>query len=437
MDPGKQSVLDELKNKGYSTGPATEDGKQLILDAQGNVVGYYYQSFTGVWLINYGDHGYEASGEAKAQPTPAEKAHSQWVKDAYKQGWSFGDTDAEGKQAVYDSDGNLTGYVYKDQDGNWVYPSGTEPGGQPTGPSWYDADGNWFDPTDTTAPGYDPEIDPNHENFNVDKYNWVKDQHDAKSASDKAFEDQMDNITESNLVAAAQAKRRLMAQYGQAGMAGSGQFMTEMGRIDIDYQRATNEAHGDLMIEQRRQDAEREIELLRQRLEFATGEEAEQLQERLTQLMLDRDKEEQFLEIFFGTPKYLKEIWDADAVDPESWPDFMEDMEAAEATGDPKAVVAVYKNVKYYDGDLYYEKEWKGDHVEGGHYLPNGAGPFDDKTFWEQKVFGINGALENIAGYDTTDVKTVREWLIKHGYDPALAEELMTKYSIYYAQKSI
>tara|TARA_R110000824_G_scaffold70789_1_gene181540 strand:+ start:4495 stop:6144 length:1650 start_codon:yes stop_codon:yes gene_type:complete len=414
VDPGKQAVLDELKNKGYTTGPTTEDGKQLVLDAQGNVVGYYYQDADGAWQINYGDYGYEASGEAKAQPTPAEKAHSKWVQNAHKQQWTFGDIDEEGKQAVYDSDGNLTGYVYKDQDGNWVYPSGTEPGGQPleTGPGWYDADGNWFDPTDTTAPGYDPEIDPNSDQFNPDKYELVKGQHAAKSASDKAFDDQMDNITESNLVAAAQAKRRLMAQYGQAGMAGSGQFMTAMGKIDIDYQRATNEAHADLMIEKFSQERETDIEFLRQRLELATGEEAEQLQMALTNALLDRDKEAQFLEIFFKTPEYLMDQFGADAFDPDSWEDFMADMKVAEESGKPAAVLEVMHNAKYVDGVLYYRSDWKS---------TDEGPPFS--ISWT-----MAGLTDPPAGAQGLNYAKFKEWLIENGYDPTGTYGLWRKY---------
>lgn len=275
-------------------------------------------------------------------------------------------------------------------------------------------DGTVYDATDQNSAYYDPELDPNSSQFNPDKFAMMKGQADTKSSGDAALESKLNSIKEANLAAAAQAKRRLMAQYGSAGFAGSGQYMQEMGQIDIQFQRATTEAQADLMVEKMKMDQDRDIEFLRQRLEFATGEEAEQLQKDLTQMMLDRDKEDQLLEQFFGAPEHLKDVFGADSFDPASYQDFMSDMSEAEASGDATNIYKVMSNVHYVDGQLYYRSEW--------------ANPMDGPIGLDGTVGSKNNWTVFFLDNPGMSVSELREWLIKNGYDPSKALELMQKY---------
>tara|TARA_R110000824_G_scaffold36951_4_gene114121 strand:+ start:1275 stop:2753 length:1479 start_codon:yes stop_codon:yes gene_type:complete len=341
--------------KGYTTGEANSAGDVPVYDANGNVVGWYYKHESGAWSVTWGD--------SNKSPNTKEVDH-------------------------YSGQNMLTA-----------------------------ADGTVYDASDANSPYYDPELDPNNKkHFNPDKFAVMKGQTATKSSGDAAFEAKLNAIEESGLVAAAQAKRRLMAQYGQAGFAGSGQYMQEMGQQDILHKRATTEAQSDLMLEKWKVDREADIEFLRQRLEFATGEEAEQLQKDLTQMMLDRDKEEQILEQFFGAPEHLKDIFGADSFDEASYGQFMDDMAAAEKTGNAGNIYKVMADVHYVNGQLFYQSSWADPLV--GLLEPDGTqtSPQD----WHAYFTG--GPLDGMS------LQELREWLIKNGYDPDKAKELQSKY---------
>ena len=134
----------------------------------------------------------------------------------------------------------------------------------------------------------------------------------------------------------------------------------------------------------------------------------------LTQMMLDRDKEDQLLEQFFGAPEHLKDVFGADSFDPASYQDFMSDMSEAEASGDATNIYKVMSNVHYVDGQLYYRSEWANP-MDGPIGLDGTVGSKNNWTVFFLDNPGMSGS-------------ELREWLIKNGYDPSKALELMQKY---------
>ena len=250
-------------------------------------------------------------------------------------------------------------------------PTGGDPtGGDPTGgdPTEDDPyaddymltapDGTVYDARDTDSPYYDPKLDPNSLDYNPSLYKAAKGWAEVGEGSDEAYQNQFDSMDAEASKAASRAKRAAMARYGAAGMAGSGQYMQEMGAIDQAIWQANETAKGELWVKKVEADRQADIDRVRADLEFATGEEANQLQITLQTMLDDKDAEEALREMYWGGSDKLKDIFGADSFDSESHAQFMQDMSDAKKTGSEYAMEQVLGNIHYNDGELYYRSEW-------------------------------------------------------------------------------
>lgn len=328
--------------KGYATGEPNADGDVPIYDADGNLVGWYWQHESGAWNVAWGDAGADL-GTSPNQP-------------------------------IYGGD-----------------PTGGDPtGGEPPDPYADDymltaPDGTEYDATDKNSPYYDPKLDPTSPDFNPSLYKANKGWTEVGAGSDEAYQNQFDSMDAEAATAASAAKRAAMARYGAAGMEGSGQYMQEMGAIDQAIWAANETAKGELWVKKVEADRQADIDRVRADLEFATGEEANQLQITLQTMLDDKDKEDALREMYWGGSDKLKDIFGADSFDSESHAQFMQDMSDAKATGSEYAMEQVLGNIHYNNGELYYRSEW-GDPTDT-YVGPNGAEYESWFDYYDEEVF--------------------------------------------------
>ena len=324
---------------------------------------------------------------------------------------------------------------------DYVEPYGGDPtGGEPPDPYAGDymltaPDGTEYDARDKDSPFYDEQLDPTSENFNSDKFASEKGWGAVGAGSDEAYQNQFDSMDAEAAKAAAAAKRQMMARYGQAGFAGSGQYMQEMGGIDQAIWAANETAKADIMVEKMAADRQADIDRITQRLQYATGEESNKLQETLQQMLIDQDKEEALMEIFWASSGNLKELFGADTMESESWAQYSKDLEAAQATGSALAMAEVSQNIHYVDGVLYYRSEW-GDPLEGyvsedgieyNSFLEYMAGNLGDEYMGGGLTFHDLFESEGWTGTQS-DLMPIRMWLVQNGMDPDYAQDIIDKY---------
>jgi hypothetical protein len=374
--------------------------------------------------IGYGGSGGDA-------PPPEEQTITEPPEDKYyeeanvtkemlaplleEKGYTLGEQDNLGSYPILDADGNIAGYYYKHETGPWTV-AWEESGGKVDKPpdagkySYQDSSGNWVDPTDTEAPGYNPATDPTSPEYNPYLKGYQTGVSLFETSGDEAVQQKVDAMDAEASIAASAAKRAAQARYGASGFEGSAQYMQEMGSIDQQIWAANQTAKADLHMEKYKADREEDIELLRQQMEFATGEEKAKLQTELTQMMLDRQKEDALLTQFWNAPQSLMDTFGADAFDETAFTDFQNDMAEAFATGDDAAVMKVMANVKYADSKLYYETEW-----------------VNPKDVWAKEQWADHHVTFADRGWNNyADIGEVREWMIQNGMDPQYAADMIT-----------